>query len=344
MIDSQSAVSTSNVLPNARETTALTRLLKEVAGTGYAFITPTPVTHQRYLDQRSRDQDQDVSLRDIFGWNTPFASHQLAPSLLALLQQAGAVLAGNPARSGVRIASLDGDLLLHSSFPTGASSSVYFGPDTYRFARFIRHALTEHVLSPNTVSASAPHSTVRILDVGCGSGAGGIAAARMMQGAGRECSLTLSDINPTALRYAAINAEVAGIPVSLALGDTFAAVDGQFDLIISNPPYLYDDTRRTYRHGGDGLGRALSVRIAREALTRLAPGGQLLLYTGVAIIAGADPFLDEMTAALSSTGWPWSYTEIDPDVFGEELSRPIYQHADRIAAVGLIVCRSEGPP
>jgi hypothetical protein len=35
----------------------------------------------------------------------------------------------------------------------------------------------------------------------------------------------------------------------------------------------------------------------------------------------------------------FSYEEIDPDVFGEELSRHAYLGADRIAAVGLTVIK-----
>jgi hypothetical protein len=33
----------------------------------------------------------------------------------------------------------------------------------------------------------------------------------------------------------------------------------------------------------------------------------------------------------------WSYAEVDPDVFGEELETPAYADADRIAAVVLTV-------
>jgi hypothetical protein len=36
-----------------------------------------------------------------------------------------------------------------------------------------------------------------------------------------------------------------------------------------------------------------------------------------------------------------AYTEIDPDVFGEELDRPPYDRADRIAVVGVTVDRIE---
>ena len=119
-------------------------------------------------------------------------------------------------------------------------------------------------------------------------------------------------------------------------------VQGTFDLIISNPPYLDDAAQRAYRHGGARLGRALGVRIAAESLKRLAPGGRLLLYTGVAMVDGEDPFLRELQPLLAASGFEWSYAEIDPDVFGEELERPVYAHIDRIAAVGLVARRPLG--
>lgn len=154
--------------------------------------------------------------------------------------------------------------------------------------------------------------------------------------------LTMNDINPMALQYASANAAHGGLPVRLAEGDALSAVTGQFDLIVSNPPYLDDAARRAYRHGGERLGRALSVRIAREALGRLAPGGQLLLYTGVAIAGGVDAFRAEIQPLLDEADCIWSYSEIDPDVFGEELEQPVYAHVDRIAAVGLIAARRGG--
>ena len=119
--------------------------------------------------------------------------------------------------------------------------------------------------------------------------------------------------------------------------------DAKFDLIISNPPYLDDVAQSAYRHDGARVGKALSVRIGEEALARLAPGGRLLLYTGAAIVGGVDSFLADMQPMLehAQTGnqFDWSYSEIDPDVFGEKLDQPVYKHVDRIAAVGLTVTR-----
>ncbi|MCA9708680.1 MAG: methyltransferase, partial [Myxococcales bacterium] len=154
---------------------------------------------------------------------------------------------------------------------------------------------------------------------------------------GPGATVVMNDINPLALRYTAINAAAAGVPIETSLGDALSSSSGAFDLVVCNPPYLVDDGARVYRHGGDRLGRGLAIRIAEESLARLRPGGRLLLYTGVAILDGRDPFIDDLRPSLEAAGAAWTYRELDPDVFGEELERPIYAEIDRIAAVGLVV-------
>ncbi len=75
------------------------------------------------------------------------------------------------------------------------------------------------------------------------------------------------------------------------------------------------------------------MRIAEEALSRLRPGGQLILYTGTPIASGIDPFFETIRSTLQLYASQHSYEEIDPDVFGEELERPAYVGTDRLAVV-----------
>ena len=143
-----------------------------------------------------------------------------------------------------------------------------------------------------------------------------------------------ADINDDALRMTAVNAALANAgnvtPIHSNLLD---AVEGKFDLIVANPPYLLDPSQRAYRHGGGELGTGLSERIVAAALNRLAPNGHLLLYTGVAMVDGADPFRARITPMLERADVEWKYDEIDPDIFGEELDEQEYRRAERIAAV-----------
>ena len=121
------------------------------------------------------------------------------------------------------------------------------------------------------------------------------------------------------------------------LSDLFSQINDGGDFIISNPPYLVDRAARTYRHGGGALGFDLSLRIVEEGLDRLYPGGRLLLYTGAPIIAGEDVFFETVRPRLDARCCRYTYEEIDPDVFGEELQAAPYDKVDRIAAVALTV-------
>jgi methylase of polypeptide subunit release factors len=153
----------------------------------------------------------------------------------------------------------------------------------------------------------------------------------------------MTDVNDAALQLARTNSNFAGTENCLTINsDLFERVDGKFDLIVSNPPYLNDPLERRYRHGGGKLGSELSIKIAEASLSRLAPLGTLLLYTGSPIVDGEDAFYKAVTKLLSKTSFDWSYEEIDPDVFGEELDTDVYKNADRIAAVVLIVKQREG--
>jgi methylase of polypeptide subunit release factors len=141
-----------------------------------------------------------------------------------------------------------------------------------------------------------------------------------------------------------LNAQAAGVPnVATIHSDLFANVDGEFDMIVANPPYLNDPLQRAYRHGGGELGSALSVRIAQAAEGRLSPGGTLLLYTGSPIVSGVDRLLQAVEEEFAGRGLQWSYEEVDPDVFGEELETAAYAHVDRIAAV-VLTARKSGVP
>ena len=178
----------------------------------------------------------------------------------------------------------------------------------------------------------------RIVDIGCGAGPGAISAALLRP----QAQVLALDINPRALAYTAINARLAGVGnLETHHSDLLQGVAGDFDLIMANPPYMLDRQRRTYRHGGGEHGAGLSLAIVDAALRRLAPGGTLLLYTGVAIFDGEDPFLAAIGQRLNRDRWQWRYEELDPDVFGEELQEAAYAQAERIACVALRVSRPE---
>jgi methylase of polypeptide subunit release factors len=304
---------------NPDEELALAALLRTVAETGYAFVPPTPETHRRVNARPGNEKARD--LRDVFGWSRPFDREVVGERIFQLLHEADALEANSGSwKSRLRIATLKSGHYFHSAFPTTQADAVFFGPDTYRFIRAALAALPDRAFS-------------RAVDLGCGSGAGGLAVA-----AERDVgALYLTDINPAALALAGVNAAHAGRAASLVESDLFAELDDEFDLILANPPYLADPTGRAYRDGGGTLGLELGLRIVREGIARLAAGGTLFLYTGAPIVGGMDRFRFEAEQILAASRFHHAYSEIDPDVFGEELDMPAYGEADRIAAIALLV-------
>jgi release factor glutamine methyltransferase len=118
-------------------------------------------------------------------------------------------------------------------------------------------------------------------------------------------------------------------------------LEGRFDLIVSNPPFMIDTAGRAYRHGGGPLGAGLSLAVAEQAVARLAPGGSLVLFTGAAIVEGEDPFRDAVAGLCTGAGLDWTYREFDPDAYGEELADAAYDAVERLALVILTATRPE---
>lgn len=294
----------------------LQSLLQELKRRGYRFVTPNPATHAIVI---SRPLHSRADLRDIFGWNRPFEPHELDPDLSELAALAGIVGRQDGRRvMRVRVASLEDQLFFHSAFPTSDPASVFFGPDTYRFSRYVLHHLAE-APSPNWIA-----------EMGAGSGAVGIVSA-LLTNAPR---LSLIDINGEALRLAKTNAATARIEAELILGDRLPKGP---DLIIANPPYLVDPAQRTYRHGGSLLGTEIAIDWVRQVIDGGGPKRRMLLYTGAPIVAGRNPLIETISELCASVRARLSWEEIDPDVFGEELRGQAYGEVERIAAIGALI-------
>ena len=313
---------------NTVQQQALLGLGQALVKQGYRFITATPLTHERVNARAENSQARDLA--GVFGWSRPFAAPLLGDELLELLRAGGALQEeGSLHTSAVRWSSLGDNLFVHSRYPTVQTDAVFFGPDTYRFVRAIDAWL-------GTPSAT---QVTRAVDICCGAGPGALCIAQARPSA----EVLAVDINPRALQFTRINAALAKVAnVEAQYSDLLKNVDGEFDLIVANPPYMLDAESRAYRNGGGELGAGLSEAIVEAALARLAPGGSLLLYTGVAMTAAGDPFLAYVKRTLGDQSLAWRYEEVDPDVFGEELLKPGYEQVERIAAVVLTVTRTAG--
>lgn len=301
----------------------LIQLLSYLKAQHYCFVTITPLSHQRILSRQLLQPLHRPSLRDIFGWNLPFQQDALPLDMFEMLKNARLIHAMEEYWvSNVRVASLENELFIHSAFPTMEQEAVFFGPDTYRFIYHLKKYL----------QAEQP-ALQRCVELCCGASPAAIALARWFPQITESVAV---DINPKALFCSQINAEAAGLPqVYTVNSNLLNDLHGDFDLIVANPPYLMDSEQRQYRHGGNMLdGAGLAFSILEQGIKRLNPNGLLFLYTGIAISDQGNRFLQTLENWIALYPFiSWEYEEIDPDVFGEELDQPAYQHIERVAVV-----------
>ena len=136
-----------------------------------------------------------------------------------------------------------------------------FNPKLLRSGEF----LVQQLARPELLTPDA-----RVLDLGSGSGAVGVAAAR------RGCRVTAVDINPSAVRCTRINALLNQVEIDVRQGDLFAPTTGErFDVVVFNPPYY----RGVPRDGLDHAWRSVDIseRFAAELRDHLEPGGNALV-------------------------------------------------------------------
>ena len=141
----------------------------------------------------------------------------------------------------------------------------------------------------------------RVLDVGVGSGAIALAIADEHPGA----RVLAVDRSGDALALAAENLARSSFNgrVELRQSDLLAGVEGPFDLVVSNPPYVspaeYDTLQpeiRLYEPREAVVGVGVGAEIAMEARAVLSSGGWLLLECG-------DGQADELADQLAGLGY-----------------------------------------
>jgi release factor glutamine methyltransferase len=154
----------------------------------------------------------------------------------------------------------------------------------------------------------------RVLDVGVGSGAIALALADEHPGA-RVIAL---DRSPQALSLARENLTRASVNgrVTLLEGDLLADVDGSFDLVVSNPPYVsaaeYEHLQpeiRLYEPYEALVGLGVGARIAEQSRSHLRRGGKLALECG-------DGQAGDLVASLQALGY--SDVLATPDLAGRD--------------------------
>jgi release factor glutamine methyltransferase len=88
-----------------------------------------------------------------------------------------------------------------------------------------------------------PGTSLKILDIGTGSGCIAIALKK----AHPEWQVTGIDISPEAIEVARENAARNGVEVTFHVADIFSDSIGDFDLVVSNPPYITESEKSSMR-------------------------------------------------------------------------------------------------
>lgn len=155
---------------------------------------------------------------------------------------------------------------------------------------------------------------IKVLDLCTGSGCIGISVAKLCP----EAEVTLADISEGALAVAGKNAKNLEAKVTLVRGNLFENIEGRFDYILSNPPYIPSQVieglmpevrEHEPRLALDGEADGLSFyrKIIEQAPEYLKPDGRI--YFEIGAEQGAD-----MTCLMTERGF--SEVKVHKDLAG----------------------------
>lgn len=139
----------------------------------------------------------------------------------------------------------------------------------------------------NLILTENPEKNLEVVDVGTGSGAIALALAKNRP----DWCVTASDISTDALNLASENAAFQDLKISFKKSDCFEEIAENYDIIVSNPPYisradesevglnvLHSEPHLALFAEEDGL--AIYRKIAQEAKNHLREGGKIYLEIG----------------------------------------------------------------
>jgi release factor glutamine methyltransferase len=156
----------------------------------------------------------------------------------------------------------------------------------------------------------------RVLEVGTGSGCISISIAKYFA----NLSISATDISSKALDVARQNADKHGVAhkITFLENDLLDGLEGQFDLICANLPYILSDTLRglpiynrepTLALDGGSDGLDLIRRLLANAPKLISPGGLILLEI--------EASQDESAPAAARQHFPNAYVKVKEDLAGK---------------------------
>ncbi len=150
-------------------------------------------------------------------------------------------------RNGI-ISGADGRWICNYRFVPIEDLLIISSPDReYDTVNYV-HTGGDSVIFWNLLKKEAIKSVNDGLEIGCGSGFLSLWMSRIAQ------NVTATDIHPRALEITRLNAKINGINnIGTTISDVYSDIQGKFDLIISNPPFIFlpkDCIGRTFAYGG----------------------------------------------------------------------------------------------
>lgn len=116
----------------------------------------------------------------------------------------------------------------------------------------------------------------RVLDMGTGSGVNAILAAS------KAADVVAVDINPHAVDAARLNSERNGVAdrIDVRHSDVFSDVDGEFDLIVFDPPFRWFAPRDLLEQASADENYRAMTGFFRDARRHLTGAGRMLIFFG----------------------------------------------------------------
>jgi len=180
---------------------------------------------------------------------------------------------------------------------------------------------TEHIIEtvlelaaskPDGSQEYPPHATLRIADIGTGSGCIALALAKELPAA----EIHATDISPAALEVAAANASRHQLEsrIHFRQGDLLEGLSGSFDFIVSNPPYVgesEEDQVQLEVRKFEPRSAVFAGPIGTEIIARLIPQARAALKPGGWLVFEISATIAEATKYLLSD---WHEVAITPDL------------------------------
>ena len=171
---------------------------------------------------------------------------------------------------------------------------VYIGPDS--------------IIMMDLLSGECNKKVMDVLEIGCGTGLLSLWMSKFGQ------NVKAIDINPRALEITELNATINGVNnIFTKSSEIYSEVQDEFDIIISNPPYIflpeeYDD--RIFEYGGD-----LALEIVEKIFQGLDDGlkvdGVTLLFCNSYIKHGVNTLIELVRSVFHGKSYLITLKQID---------------------------------